>query len=161
MQGKTSSAASSLPNAGHWRTDGQGDAFFVRGFLFKVGVVHPERLTSDVRAAYLKPHPSWKSRTGILVFPREIPSGPEGSVSDFLDEVHKGLSALADRPVFIAWAMKDIAFTPDILENLWLRDFPKAKVLRLEDAGHYLQEDAHERIVPAVLEFLQTGNRSR
>jgi hypothetical protein len=27
-------------------------------------------------------------------------------------------------------------------------------VIRLEDAGHYLQEDAHERIVPALLEFL-------
>jgi pimeloyl-ACP methyl ester carboxylesterase len=29
-----------------------------------------------------------------------------------------------------------------------------AEVVRLEDAGHYLQEDAHERIVPALVEFL-------
>jgi hypothetical protein len=28
-------------------------------------------------------------------------------------------------------------------------------VLRLEDAGHYLQEDAHERIVPALLVHLK------
>lgn len=133
---------------------------FVRGFLFNAGIIHRERLTPQVRAAYLAPHPSWASRTAILVFPREIPSGTEGPVSDFLDEIHRGLRALADRPVLIVWAMKDVAFTPDMLENLWLRDFPKAKVLRLEDAGHYLQEDAHERIVPAVLEFLRTGSRS-
>lgn len=132
---------------------------FVRGFLFKVGVIHRERLTPEVRAAYLAPHPSWASRTAVLVFPREIPSGPDGAVSDFLEEVHAGLRALADRPLFIAWAMKDIAFTPDILTTLWLRDFPDAKVLRLEDAGHYLQEDAHERIVPALLEFLQGSDR--
>jgi hypothetical protein len=28
-------------------------------------------------------------------------------------------------------------------------------VIRLEGAGHYLQEDAHERIVPALLEQLE------
>lgn len=145
-----------------FRTPGIGELmvkgmhFFVRGFLFKVGVVHPERLTSEARAAYLAPHPSWASRTAILVFPREIPSGPEGPVSDFLDEVHGGLRALADRPVFITWAMKDIAFTPEMLDQLWLRDFPHARILRLEDAGHYLQEDAHERIVPALVEFLRS-----
>ena len=57
--------------------------------------------------------------------------------------------------MFIAWAMKDIAFTPDFLDELWLADFPHAKVLKLNDAGHYLQEDAHERIVPAIIEFLR------
>jgi haloalkane dehalogenase len=41
-----------------------------------------------------------------------------------------------------------------VLERLWLRTFPNAEVLRLDDAGHYLQEDAHERIVPRLLEFL-------
>lgn len=127
---------------------------FVRKFLFEGGVVHRERLTPEVRAAYLAPHPTWASRTPILVFPREIPSGPEGSVSDFLDQVHEGLAAFAERPVLIAWAMKDPAFRPAVLERLWLPDFPDARVLRLPDAGHYLQEDAHERIVPALLELL-------
>ncbi len=46
-------------------------------------------------------------------------------------------------------------FDPEYLDRLWLRDFPRAKVLRLEDAGHYLQEDAHERIVPALVNFLR------
>mgnify|MGYP001617042383 FL=1 len=89
------------------------------------------------------------------MFPREIPSGPDGPVSDFLDDVHEGLRRLTNRPVFIAWAMKDIAFTPEMLDQLWLKDFPHARVLQLEDAGHYLQEDAHERVVPALVEFLQ------
>jgi haloalkane dehalogenase len=33
-------------------------------------------------------------------------------------------------------------------------DFPDAEVTRLDDAGHYLQEDAHERIVPELLQHL-------
>src|ERR687896_742882 len=144
-----------------FRTPGAGELavkglhMFVRGFLFRVGVVHRERLTPEVKRAYLAPHPNWKSRTPILVFPREIPSGPDGPVSDLCGEVEAGLEQhFRSKPVAIAWAMRDIAFTPEILEQVWLGTFPAAEVIRLEDAGHYLQEDAHERIVAALLEFL-------
>lgn len=132
----------------------KGAHAFVHAFLFRAGLVHPERLGTHERAAYLAPHPSWSSRTGILVFPREIPAGPAGPVSDFLDSVHEGLKSLREKPTFIAWAIKDVAFLPVLLDDLWLADFPKAEVLRLPDAGHYLQEDAHEEIVPALLRFL-------
>jgi haloalkane dehalogenase len=146
-----------------FRTPGVGEILvkgahaFVRGFLFRAGLRHPERLGPNERAAYLAPHPTWSSRTGILVFPREIPAGPEGNVSEFLDTVHEGLMQLRSKPTFIAWAMKDIAFLPTYLEDLWVPDFPNAQVLRLPDAGHYLQEDAHEEIVPALLQFLAQG----
>ena len=39
--------------------------------------------------------------------------------------------------------MKDIAFGPENLDELWLQDFPNAKVMRIENAGHYIQKDAH------------------
>ena len=79
----------------------------------------------------------------MLVFPREIPAGPRGPVADLLGGVEAGLERhFRAKPVQIVWAMKDIAFTPDVLEQLWLKTFPDAQVTRLEDAGHYLQEDA-------------------
>jgi pimeloyl-ACP methyl ester carboxylesterase len=128
---------------------------FKRGFLFRKGVVHRERLTAEVRRAYRAPHPSWSSRTPILVFPREIPSGPEGPVSDLVAEIEAGLERdFRSKPVDIAWAMKDIAFSPQVLERAWLQTFPHAEVTRIEDAGHYLQEDAHGKIIPALLEHL-------
>ncbi len=144
-----------------FRTPGVGEVMvkgmhaFVKVFLFKAGVTHPERLSTQEQAAYLAPHSSWSSRTPILVFPREIPSGPEGRVSDFLSEVHDQLvPAFTDKPVFIAWPMKDVAFSRAVLEKLWLQDFPDAEVLRIEDAGHYIQEDAHEQVIPPLIEFL-------
>jgi pimeloyl-ACP methyl ester carboxylesterase len=139
----------------------KGGHAFVRLFMFRAGLCHPERLGPVERSAYLAPHPNWSSRTGILVFPREIPSGPQGPVSEFLTGVHSGLTQLSSKPTFIAWAMKDVAFLPSYLDQLWLPDFPKAEVLRLPEAGHYLQEDAHEKIVPALKEFLmRTRGRS-
>ena len=90
----------------------------------------------------------------MLVFPRQIPAGPEGEVSDLLAEIEAGLGAFADLPVSICWAMKDIAFTPQVLDQLWLNTFPEAEVTRIDDAGHYLQEDAYEVIVPELLKLL-------
>ena len=132
----------------------KGLNMFKHVFLFRAGVTKPERLTKQVKRAYLAPHPSWSSRTAVLVFPRQIPAGPEGEVSDLLAEIEAGLGAFADLPVSICWAMKDIAFTPQVLDQLWLNTFPEAEVTRIDDAGHYLQEDAYEVIVPELLKLL-------
>ncbi len=134
----------------------KGAHAFVRGGVFRMGIKHRDRLTDDVKKAYLAPHPTWSSRTAVLVFPREIPAGPAGDVSDLNADIEAGLQKhFRDKPVKIAWAMKDIAFTPNFIDDLWLDTFPDAEVMKIEDAGHYLQEDAHERIVPALIEFLE------
>jgi haloalkane dehalogenase len=144
-----------------FRTPGVGEAMvkgldlFKRVFLFRAGVVHRERFTPEVKRAYRAPHPTWSSRTPILVFPREIPAGPEGPVADLSAEIEAGLEQhFRDKPVKIVWAMKDRAFTPQALDGLWLRTFPDADVTRLDDAGHYLQEDAPDEIVRLLVEFL-------
>lgn len=144
-----------------FRTPGVGEVMvkglhlFVRGFLFHAGVTHPERLTREVRAAYLAPHRTWSSRTSVLVFPREIPAGPRGALADQLATLERGLeTCFREKPVKLVWGMRDPAFPPAILEQLWLKTFPAAEVERLPDAGHYLQEDAYELIVPELLSFL-------
>jgi haloalkane dehalogenase len=146
-----------------FRTPGVGEIMvkgldlFKKVFLFRAGVVHHERLTDQVKQAYLAPHRSWSERTPILVFPREIPSGPEAPLAGYLAELEAGLERdFRSKPVRIVWAMKDLAFTPQMLDQAWLKTFPDAQVTRIEDAGHYLQEDAHERIVPELLDFVGT-----
>lgn len=127
-----------------------------RVFLLKAGVQRQERLTPTVRAAYLAPHPTWSTRTGILAFARAFPATPEGEVAELHGQIQRGLGALATLPVFIAWAAKDDICTGATLA-LWQRDFPHAELLRLPEAGHFLQEDAHEQVVPALLDFLARG----
>lgn len=50
--------------------------------------------------------------------------------------------------------MQDPAFTPEYLDR-WLETFPDAEVTRLDEASHYVQEDAHEVVIPRLLEFLE------
>jgi pimeloyl-ACP methyl ester carboxylesterase len=56
--------------------------------------------------------------------------------------------------------MQDAAFTPAVLDDLWLGTFPHAVVTRVPDVGHFVQEDADERVVPALLDHLKRS-RSR
>ena len=133
----------------------KGLDLFKKVILFRAGVVHHERMTDEVKRAYLAPHQSWSERTPILVFPREIPSGPDAPLASYLGDLEAGLERdFRIKPVQIVWAMKDIAFTPQRLEQTWQNTLPDARVTRLDDTGHYLQEDAHERIVPELLAFL-------
>jgi cis-3-alkyl-4-acyloxetan-2-one decarboxylase len=61
---------------------------------------------------------------------------------------------LAGKPVLICWPMKDPAFGRGVLRS-WRERFPEAEVHEIEDASHYIQEDAHERVVPLVVEFVR------
>jgi len=134
----------------------QGFDMFVRGFLFRDGVVHRERLTTDVRRAYLAPHPTWSSRTGELVFPREIPdpASATGPVAELLTQLERRVEQhFRSKPAQIMWPMRDPGFTPAVLAQ-WRKTLPNAPVTQLDDASHYIQEDAHERVVPQLLSFL-------
>ena len=128
---------------------------FKRGFLFGQGVTHRDRLTPTIKRAYRDVHHGWSERTAILVFPREIPVDGQGPVVEMTAAIEAGMKEhLRSKPVHIAWAMKDVAFLPSYLDTMWLDTFPDASVTRLEDAGHYLQEDAFERIVPELVAFV-------
>jgi haloalkane dehalogenase len=57
-------------------------------------------------------------------------------------------------PTLICWGEGDFVFDRHFLAE-WRRRFPKAEVCSFPDAGHYCLEDAGERIIPLMLEFLQ------
>ena len=144
-----------------FRTPGVGELLvkgmnaFVTRFLFKDGLVNTECLSSQDKAAYLAPHPDWSSRTGMLEFPRQIPADSTGPVSDFVAQLNSKLvPAFRHKPVTIVWPMKDVAFQAGVLDEMWIPDFPHAHVIRVEDAGHFIQEDAHDIVIPALLDFL-------
>ena len=131
----------------------KGAHAFVRKGLFELGVAHPERLGDPERAAYLAPHPSWESRSGILSFPRLIATSDDPT-APLVDAIEDGMSALAAKPSLIFWGMRDVAFD-DALLRRWLGRLPDAQLVELADAAHFVSEDAYERVVPALVDFLR------
>jgi cis-3-alkyl-4-acyloxetan-2-one decarboxylase len=107
------------------------------------------------RDAYLRAQPTWGSRAGILAAIRHSLEVVRGGPSrDLLERVGRRLERLADKPVLVVWGMRDPILKPSLLRR-WRERFPQAEVHELPDASHFLQEDAHERIVPLLVEFLR------
>ncbi|MEX2113689.1 MAG: alpha/beta fold hydrolase [Pirellulales bacterium] len=131
----------------------QGLNAFARAAL-RMAVCKHERMTPAVRAGLLAPYDSWQHRQAIYRFVEDIPMSPAHPSYATLLEIERGLPSLANRPWTFVWGMRDWCFTPDFLER-FLTFIPSAEVHRLADAGHYVVEDAYERIVPLVAEFLQ------
>jgi haloalkane dehalogenase len=55
--------------------------------------------------------------------------------------------------MLICWGECDFVFNRHFL-NEWIARFPAAEVHPFSDAGHYVLEDAADRIVPLVRSFL-------
>jgi len=130
----------------------QGLNLFCRAAL-RMAVAHRERITPAVRAGLLAPHDRWQHRAAVYRFVKDIPLRPKDPSFEPLERIELGLPTLADRPVALIWGMRDWCFTPACLDRL-CDLFPHARVHRLEDAGHWVMEDAAERVVPLVERFL-------
>ena len=118
-----------------------------------MAVAKPQRMTGAVRAGVLAPYDRWSHRVGIMGFIRDIPFSRRHPTHATLQQLEQQLSSLSSRPVQLIWGMRDWCFPEACLDRL-LAHFPQAEVHRLEDAGHWVVEDAHERIIPLMRDFL-------
>ena len=126
---------------------------FARAAL-TMAVEKPERMTAAIRAGYLAPYDTWASRIAVLRFVQDIPLRASHPSYRTLEEVEAGLARFGDRPMLLVWGERDWCFTPHFREE-FERRFPQAESCPIGDAGHYVFEDAHERIIPRVREFLR------
>jgi pimeloyl-ACP methyl ester carboxylesterase len=130
----------------------QGFNAFARAAL-SMAVARKESLSPAVRAGLLAPYDSWAHRIATYRFVQDIPLKPGHPSYPALLELEQGLSRLRELPVSLIWGMQDWCFTPHFLER-FLDFFPQAEVHRLADAGHYVIEEAWQRIVPLVEDFI-------
>lgn len=121
-------------------------------FALRIACKHRERMTAEVRAGYLAPYRTYEDRIAHLRFVEDIPVDERHPTYAVLRRIEAGLPALADRPMLIVWGDRDPIFTERVLVG-WRERFPGALVRRLPDAGHWVLEDAHERVVPWLREF--------
>jgi haloalkane dehalogenase len=126
---------------------------FARAALL-MALAHRERVTPQVRAGYLAPYNNWRNRIAILRFVQDIPMEKGHPTRETLDEIEARLNLFEEHPMLIVWGARDFCFTERDFLSEWQRRFPKAQVRVVPDAGHYVVEDAHERIAPWMLEFL-------
>ncbi len=113
-----------------------------------------QRMTPQVRKGYLAPYNSPENRIGNLRFVQDIPMSPEVPSYPVVEEIESRLESFRDRPMMIVWGMQDFCFN-DYFLSRWKRYFPEAEVHEVENAGHYIVEDAYENIISWMIGFLR------
>jgi haloalkane dehalogenase len=131
---------------GGWKRATQGN-LFTEMFL-----IRGSRLDKNAADAYRAAHPTPEDRIGIARFPQLIPE-TVNSVHESrrtMAAIESGLPSIAERPALLMWAQKDRAFNAAQLER-WRTLFRNLDGPHLlPTAGHFLQEDAPNDIVPRV-----------
>jgi cis-3-alkyl-4-acyloxetan-2-one decarboxylase len=125
----------------------------VRGFngfawpATRMAVTKP--LPATVKAGFLFPYDSWANRIATHRFVRDIPQG-RGAPNDVaLAKIEAALPHLTEKSVRIIWGGQDFCFNRHYFDR-WQATLPKATADYLNEAGHYLLEDAPETVIPQI-----------
>ena len=132
----------------------QGLNGFARAAL-RFATSQPQRFTPQVKAGYLAPYDSWNNRIATHQFVKDIPMEENHPTRKTLKRIEQELPRFRNHPMLILWGEDDFCFTVSDFLPEWQIRFPQAEVHIMKDAGHYVVEDAHERILPLIKEFLQ------
>jgi haloalkane dehalogenase len=117
-------------------------------------VNYPEKLSPDVMSAYLAPFPTPESRRALLCWSRDIPVAEGDASWDEMKRIEDSLHLFSNTPVLIVWGMLDPVLPPGVLE-MWKSRYPRARVVEIPDASHFLQEDAPDAVLVAIEEFFE------
>jgi cis-3-alkyl-4-acyloxetan-2-one decarboxylase len=138
-----------------FRTEGLGEILALGGNLFVEsipgGMCRREH-DAQMMEAYRAPFPDYWSRIGTLAFPRDIPLSERDPSAAAMSRIHEGIPGLG-LPALLIWGMRDRVFQPVFLEQ-WRELLPDARVVELEDGGHYVVEDQPEPIAREIRDFL-------
>lgn len=122
---------------------------FALGALF---MAPRKRLPRDVRMGLIAPYNCRANRIATLKFVQDIPVNPKDPSYGLVKYVDENLHVLRHLPVLICWGERDFVFDMDYLSE-WRHRFPNAQVNSFPDAGHYILEDASDRVVPLIINF--------
>jgi pimeloyl-ACP methyl ester carboxylesterase len=111
-------------------------------------------LPAEARRGLTDPYDSPAHRVAVHRFVKDIPLKPTDPAYDVLARTEERLPLLREKPTQMFWGMKDPVFDEVVLDHL-VELMPQAVVHRYPDAGHYVLEDAADRIVPLATQFLR------
>ncbi len=105
------------------------------------------KLTPAEMDHYRKVQPSPQARRGVAEMPKQILAA-RPLLERLAREVPDRLGA---KPAVLAWGMKDLAFRPKAILPRMRSIFADSTVVELAAAKHYIQEDAPDQIVEAIV----------
>ena len=113
-----------------------------------------KKLPKRIKEGFLAPYNSWNNRIATLRFVQDIPMSPNHPSYGEIVDIEKHLSLFKNHEILICWGGLDWCFNDSFFAR-WTHYFPQAKTQYFAEAGHYLLEDAGERIIPLLADFFK------
>jgi haloalkane dehalogenase len=125
---------------------------FQPGRLIRTAAVRG--LADAVAAAYDAPFPTAKSKAGVIAFPEQVPTELEHPNTAPLMAIREALASW-EKPALVLFGDSDPIFRPEVADAIarWIPGALPAELV--EDAGHFVQEDAGEEVAARIVEFLR------
>ncbi len=137
-----------------WREFAERNPDLPVGFV--VGGATATDVPEDVVAAYEAPFPTPESKAGAAQFPMIVPISDDHAGAREMRTVADELSRW-DKPALVAFSDSDPVFPFPRSGGAFTSLIPTAgEQVRIEGAGHFLQEDKGERIADEMLRFLRS-----
>jgi haloalkane dehalogenase len=125
---------------------------FQPGRLVRRSLVRP--VDDAVVAAYDAPFPTPESKTGPLEFPEQVPTEPDHPNTAPMMKVREALKEWRKRAL-VVFGDSDPIFPPAVAESIGRLIPGTTRVEIVENAGHFVQEDAGEEVAFHIERFLQ------
>lgn len=107
--------------------------------------------------AYAAQFPDRASCKGAINFPLDALLNK--MVPYIIEGIKEGdLKSLCSKPAILAYGMQDRAIDPDYAIRDFKALFPKSRVVKLPNAGHYSQEDEPEVLINLIKDFIQENS---
>lgn len=119
--------------------------------LLRAAFVKKEGLNAEIHRHYRAPFSRPSQRMAPWVLAREL----LGS-SDWFAELWEQRDALEGKPMLIVWGVRDLFITEKQLAR-WESAYPRAQVVRLDEVGHFVQEEGTTQAILQMRRFL-TGS---
>ncbi len=117
--------------------------------LLKSAFADKRKLTKAIHRHYIQVFPDKNSRMGLLGLAYNLVGA-----SDWYAAQWQQIERISHKPFLVFWGMKDSFVTPDFLK-LWEGKLKNVQPLvRAEEAGHFVQEEAAEQLTEAIAAFV-------
>ncbi|WP_428489237.1 alpha/beta fold hydrolase [Rhodopila sp.] len=117
-----------------------------------IGLQRLDRVDPTFIRAYGAAFPTPADCKGAIEFPLDLALG---RIRDFVREGAAGVPALRSKPAIMIEGMLDRAIPPALALADFVGIWPAAPVIQVPGAGHYIQEDAPEIVIPAMQTFMR------
>ncbi len=119
-----------------------------------IGFENSAAITRDWMDAYGGPFGTKDECKGAIEFPLDV---VKNRIVPYVMEGRPMLENLRSKPAMLAEGMQDQAILPELAIGDFKALFPGAPVVELPEAGHFCQEDAPEKLVGLIQEFVRSS----